>query len=1303
MQEPALTAQQMAAVLEDLPLAVLVCALDSRQLLYANEPARALIARQSAGRGTACHWAFGYDTPCPSCPAAPLAGSSPTACTGDIFNSGPASRISGKLVEWDGQRAYMEYIRCSDRCEGSVEALTASPAQADPSQAQLERDHLIHAIPGGVARYRVQGGRFLPTFYTDGVLALSGHTREEFDALVGDNALNLVYEPDRARVLAKAQSALAHGNVLDISYRMRHRDGNLIWIHLNGRRMGPRSEVMQFYAVFTGMSAETRLFQSIANETADGIYVIDKETYELLYANEPRRLFSSDSRRTGRKCYEALYGKSAPCTFCSLNSHLPDGAEHPMVIDGSDRFYTTRFRLTDWNGIPAYIKFIRDVTDQIHAHREKERLAMYFQTVVKNLPGGIAVIRCEPDGRMTPEFISDGFAAITHMSLEELETLYAQSIFAGVHPDDIPENEEKLRRYMEHGEGNCELTVRMRRGNGGYVWVKDRLTMLQTTDGVRRLYSIYTDVSETVEQQEQLRRQYEDIILQHYYTPGPDDLILGHCNITQNVILEIIDHTNSDLLSTFGWVREEFFTGIAGLVVDETERQTFLDTYLNAPALEAFQRQETEVCLKCFIQLPHQAHGTYVLFKVNLVETPDTGDITGILTVTNITEQTISDRILHQLSVTSYDYVVDLDLIRDCYAVLVCNQNAHCAPPPQGSHSGRVAEMVQTIIVPRDRQAYANALDRDEIRRRLETEGSYVISYSITDETGEIRTKNTMVSAVDLQLGRVCLVCTDITDSVREQQGLLNMIAYTFELAGFIDVGGGRFTMYTRKMVLENLSPYVVDHYSDAVIDFTSRYAKGEDQETVQNQFRIQTMLQHLEEKPGGYDFVFSHQSEAGLRYKQVNVLWGDENHTTICVVRADVTDMLAAERQAKKGLEDALALAEEANRAKSDFLSAMSHDIRTPMNAIMGMTKLAVAHLDHPERVADCLQKIAISSKHLLSLINDVLDMSKIERSQITMNRMNLSLPSLMEQLSAMMAPQARVAGLRFQLQSRNIRHPYFYGDSLRINQILINLLSNALKFTPEGGAVDCLAEEVPAQGGGNRVRYRFIISDTGMGMSEEFRTQIFAPFARSRAAARIEGTGLGLSITKGLVDQMGGEISVESRMGEGSTFQVELEFEAAQEDEEARASAAGMQWPAAAGETVFSGCRFLVVEDNPINAEILCELLAMDGASTVLKTDGAQAVQAFLDAAPGTYDAILMDIQMPEMSGYEATRAIRALTRRDAKSIPIVAMTANAFAEDIQAAQDAGMNAHVAKPIDMDILRNTLYTLPGIIKPAQ
>lgn len=1165
---------------------------------------------------------------------------------------------------------------------------------SDLKEAKLEMDHLVNSIPGGIASYRIEEERFIPTFYSDGLLALSGHTREEFTKIVQYNALEIIYESDRERVFAAARAAIESEDILDISYRMRHKNGNLIWIHLNGRRMQPISGPMRFYAVLTGMSAESRLFQNVANSTADGIYVIDKKNYELLYTNLSTKLFSESQTNfdfLGEKCYSALYGMNAPCKFCTLQNHLPDGKIHTMEINNNERCYTTQFQEIDWNGIPAYIKYVWDVTEEVKLREEKERLEEYFQTLVKHLPGGVGVVRHKKDGSMIPEFLSEGFAAMTGMSLDNAWHLYQKDAMAGVHPEDKEKVMNAISTYLSSNESQREIIYRLQKGNDDYIWVKNTLFMIQNNNKEEvRVYAVYYDITKEREKQEHIRQQYKDLILQHYHAPSPDSLIMAHCNITQGFIYNILDYTHSNLGEIFGIDREIFFNGISNFILDAKERQQFLQLYLKKPALEAFSRGDFERRLSCFVQLPKESKGRYVQIKMNMVVTPDSGDITGILTITDITEQVISERIMQQLSVSIYDCVIDLDLTKDYYTLLSYNENSCCLPSSQGCHSEWTAYMLSTKVVPKDQEQYKKGLDLYSIPERLQNEGPYTFAYSVLDDFGDIRTKNITVYAVDLRLGRICLSRTDITDSIREQQGLLNVIASTFELAGFIDLNSRHFTMYTKDTVLKNLAPFSILCYDDVVPNIAEQYGTAESREIICKQLYVENILERLKEKPTGYDFLLSYQTEKGERYKQINILWGDVNHKTICVVRADVTDMLAAERQAKKELENALTLAESANHAKSDFLSAMSHDIRTPLNAIMGMTTLATSHLDNQVRVADCLNKISISSKHLLSLINDVLDMSKIEHASITLNHVEISLSELIEQLSTMILPQAELSGLQLHIIYDNVQHKNFYGDPLRINQILINILSNAIKFTPEGGTVEFSIEEITPKNQSKQVCYRFTISDTGIGMSEKFLKQAFSPFTRDQNVALFEGTGLGLSITKGLVDLMGGKISVNSQLNKGSSFCVELEFEIVQKNEQQDQKISQPGTPMK--ENSFKNYCFLVAEDNALNAEILCELLKICGAKSVVKTTGAQAVKEFQNAVPYTYNAILMDIQMPEMNGYEATRIIRKMSRPDAKTIPIIAMTANAFAEDIQASLDAGMNAHVAKPIDTNLLQITL-----------
>ena len=535
---------------------------------------------------------------------------------------------------------------------------------------------------------------------------------------------------------------------------------------------------------------------------------------------------------------------------------------------------------------------------------------------------------------------------------------------------------------------------------------------------------------------------------------------------------------------------------------------------------------------------------------------------------------------------------------------------------------------------------------------------------------------------------------------------------------------------------------------------------------------------------------------------------------------RLEETNAMLA--RSKETAEQAFRIAEEANRAKSSFLSNMSHDIRTPMNAIVGFSSLLARDAENPDKVREYTKKITASSQHLLGLINDVLDISKIEAGKTALNLTDESMVELIENIDSIIRPQMKAKGHTFEVFSEDLRHERVVMDQLRLNQILLNLLSNAVKYTPEGGHVVLKVQELP-QHARQLAHYRFVVEDNGYGMSTEYIEKIFHAFTREEDSVtnKIQGTGLGMAITKNLLDLMGGKITVESEKGRGSTFTVDLELPISEQaidqdfwknhgitrllavdgeeavcrnirlamedtgvmveyaldgrkavemvrsaqgegrpyhvvlldwktpemdgletarnirreipengpilvlssydwpeiEEEARAAgidaflskpffltsfrqkleaflSRGHQVePApAGGESALRGMRILVAEDNEINAEILKELLDMVGAACRICENGRLAAEAFEQSAPGEYQLILMDVQMPVMNGYEAARTIRDSSHPLALTIPIIAMTANAFAEDIRDALEAGMNAHVAKPIDMALLEQTV-----------
>ncbi len=618
--------------------------------------------------------------------------------------------------------------------------------------------------------------------------------------------------------------------------------------------------------------------------------------------------------------------------------------------------------------------------------------------------------------------------------------------------------------------------------------------------------------------------------------------------------------------------------------------------------------------------------------------------------------------------------------------------------------------------------------------------------------------------------------------------------------------------------------------FSRAFGEYMEALALPEYQETLGALARPETVIDRFREEK---DFSFRYQvkpNELHHEYFEIHfadVSADDKEHVMVLGFRC-VDELAREENKKKQALQEAYEAANRANHAKSDFLSKMSHDIRTPMNGIIGMTAIATAHIDNKERVRDALGKITASSRHLLGLINEVLDMSKIESGKITLNEEEFSLSDLLNELLVMIQPQVKEHKHELQVHILNLKHEDVVGDSLRIQQVFINIMGNAVKYTPDGGSIKLTVREKPVSEQLTGC-YEFIFEDNGIGMSEEYIEHIFEPFSRAEdsRSSKIQGTGLGMAITQNIVRMMNGDIRVESRPGKGSRFTVticlrlqdreEMSYdelaglsvlvvdddrifcestcrmldeigmdsewvpsgEAAvervqalrQEGNSLYAVILGMKIPTtddlktarqiagiAGGEvplmilsaydwteietearaaginaflskpvfqsglgrlfcelkcgcpeggaasraeavtkTDFSDKRILLVEDIELNREIAREILGMTGIRTEEAEDGRAALDMFSASPSGYYDLILMDVQMPVMNGYEATSAIRALEREDAAAVPIVAMTANAFADDVQEAKSAGMNAHLAKPFDLEKLMEVLRQYLG------
>ena len=601
-------------------------------------------------------------------------------------------------------------------------------------------------------------------------------------------------------------------------------------------------------------------------------------------------------------------------------------------------------------------------------------------------------------------------------------------------------------------------------------------------------------------------------------------------------------------------------------------------------------------------------------------------------------------------------------------------------------------ERFESIIYPEDQERFLDGFVKEKIISELDAHGIYKLAFRLMFNGVPTYVQLKVTRMIEKEGTHIVIGISSVDEQMKAMEA--------FEMAHHASITFGRVAT---ALAGDYFSIYVVDLDTDHFVEYSAtkefdtlgvekngedffnlsrrnmlRLIYEDDRERFMGTFYREKVMSILERDKiftMKYRLVFG-DTPVWVSMKATLLEDNDGRHLIIGTNNIEAQMEREAEYQRR--------VREARTSARNDFLANMSHDIRTPMNAIVGYTNIAKSNKHKPETVADALDKIGSSSHYLLSLINDILDISKIESGKMQISCGPCDLAELFRRIEDITALQAKKKSLVINYCYDNICHYQVITDELRIEQIIINIVSNAIKYTPPGKTVDLIAEEVPSPGGKNK--YRFIIRDTGIGIKEDYMPHIFESFTREERTTvnRIQGTGLGLAITAKIVEMMGGTISVKSKLGEGSEFTVELELEPFETDSQANAENS---------ENIdLAGHRILLVEDNAINAEIAMMILEQYGAEVQQAENGKIGLEALQEKGPGYYDAVLMDIQMPVMNGFEATKAIRALGGAYATALPIIAMSANAYDEDVRDCLAAGMNGHIAKPFNPDELMRIL-----------
>ncbi|MEG0832539.1 MAG: ATP-binding protein [Oscillospiraceae bacterium] len=939
----------------------------------------------------------------------------------------------------------------------------------------------------------------------------------------------------------------------------------------------------------------------------------------------------------------------------------------------------------DENGNEVVFAYCTEITAQKKLDAKIRAGAVKYETLVNSVPGGVSMYKM--DESLTPIFLSERVYELCGMTKEEYQAATRLSTLDILHPDDRQGFMKAVRTAQEKKE-KFDHTHRALQKNGEYRWMRVFGQVMAAPNEEPVLYTVIIDIHEQIKTEHALREsearyaaavrsasiniwEYDydaDTMTIFSKSPksNPKGMIIA--DYSKDVVKD--GHISEESAPLLFDMIEKLKKGAPEVSADLWVRNTWGDEFwcervVYTNEFDEFGKPVKAYCVGRDITREKEAEKRY-------------------------RDELSYREAMQKATVASVNMNLTKNSILDCKSVFPEVMAYMAASKTAQAYFDRVYTEISNAEM---KKHFAAEFNREALLWRFvggETTLSTQLQRSI--EGRKYWTVMT-VHMMKKENGEVVafLYSTDITNE-RTMQDIMNAVVQTdYDFLVVVDAAKNSAVRYSEKD-LGNNYVYNSESFEPDTQKYVRSYVCAEDIEHVTKELTLKNILLQLDEK-GTYNIFYSMPNpRGGTLKKQLRFCYINRDTKSVLMTRVDITAAVGEQEKKNMELVAAVKMAEQANAAKSEFLSRISHEIRTPMNAIMGMDQLAFQHIDEPEFIKECINKSQYASRYLLQLLGDILDMSKIETGKVTLKNEVINCQPFLKAISTIVGTQAQAKGVQYILsQSEECRSSYT-GDSVRLQQILINILTNAVKFTPKGGTVRLDIKPISADEKTECICFN--ITDTGIGIGEEFLPYIFKPFSQEHNSNSFGygGSGLGLAISKNLAELMGGNIAVKSEIGKGTAFCVMIPMGIPNPEEVIEAKASFVQ---NCNIFDFSKKRILIVEDHQLNIMVARKLLEFKNAKVDVAENGQIGLQMFAAAPEHTYDAVLMDIKMPVMDGLQAAARIRELKSTWAKTVPIIAMSANAFDDDVTKSKEVGMNAHIAKPIEAQLLYKTLYDL--------